>query len=140
MPGCRADLPTSACGYAASHPYPSRGDLEVQPCAFTLRNATQRKPRGNVRLVGRLVVAESRVAVDTEQRDLRFGDQLGCERTEIASESFEECDHRCTHMLLYFSFRGWNHSRRLFRFNARRNDSVLGVNGDVTFRILPVDG
>jgi hypothetical protein len=53
-----------------------------------------------MRLVRRLVAAESRVPVDAEQRQLRLGDQLGRERSQVHGQTLEQRHHRRAHVLL----------------------------------------
>ena len=86
--------------HATAHPHPSCGDFEVEPGAFVARQPLPRKSSRDMCLQRRLVLAESRVAINPVQRLLRRDHQLGGEAAEVRRELGDHLDHRPAHALL----------------------------------------
>ena len=67
---------------------------KYSPAPSSARELPRRKARADGRLERRLVAAEPCVAVDAKERDLRIGDELRRERSQINRQSREDLDHR----------------------------------------------
>jgi hypothetical protein len=90
----RGAVGAAAASTGRRRPTSSRPRLPDRDRAFVPLQPAPGKPRRDVGLQRRLVVAEARVAVDAVQRRLRRRHQLRRERAEIARELLDECDHR----------------------------------------------
>src|SRR5581483_6424838 len=69
-------------------------NADVETSARRTACATARKPGGDVRLVGCLIAAETRIAIDAKNRSLGLAHVLWRELREFAVQGFDELHHR----------------------------------------------
>jgi hypothetical protein len=90
--------------HTAADPDPRRCDLEVQARTLGARELPAREVGANRGLERCLVAAETSVAVDSKERDLRIRDQLRRELLEIEGKPAQHVNHRATDMALVIVF------------------------------------
>ena len=76
------------------------GDAEIEPAGPQPLAAAPREGRRDMGLVGRLVRAEARIAINPEDRALGLGDILGRELSQLRVDRAHQLQHRRFHVLL----------------------------------------
>src|SRR5579864_1083908 len=85
---------------AASHFDFVRGDTEVKATQVDVFRSAAAKPRRDVRFVGPLVRAKSRVPIDTEDSLCGIGYVIGRKPSQLCVERRYQFEHRCFDMLI----------------------------------------
>src|SRR4029453_4254952 len=79
--------------HPAANPHPAPCYFHLQSRALMLRQTTARKHSRHVCLQRRFVLRESRVSVDSIERDLWVGDEIGRESFEVVCQPLDQRDH-----------------------------------------------
>src|SRR4029453_3888437 len=79
--------------HPAANPHPARCYFQIQARALMFRQTTARKHSRHVCLQRRFVFRESRIPVDSIERDLWVGDEIRRESVEVVCQPLDQRDH-----------------------------------------------